>query len=448
MNKNNKILEKDRKYVWHPFTQMKEYEDKEHIIIEKGKGIYLYDDKGNKYMDTISSWWVNLHGHSNKRINRAVSEQMKKIEHVNFSGFTHAPAVELAERIIERMNCKLKKLFYSDNGSTAVEIALKMSFQYWKNIGAEGKTKFIYFDRSYHGDTIGAVSVGGVDLFHSIYKPLLFDAVKFSSPNCFKCSMKNIDNTCQTQCQNEMKDYLKQNKDSVCAIIIEPMVQAAGGMIFHKPEFLKELRKTADENGVHLIFDEVATGFGRTGEMWAMEHAGVVPDFIALSKGISAGYMPLAATITTEEIYNSFYSDDAHKTFFHGHSYTANPLACAAGIESLKIFEDEKVMKSVRDKSEFLKEEMLRFHKYEFLENIRILGMISAFDIKKPGLEQKLYTEGFKNGLVLRPLTGVCYYFLQLSITEKEIKKIINKTMQTIETIIEDKSDTKYNVTV
>lgn len=441
-------IEKDREYVWHPFTQMKDYENKDHILIERGEGIFLYDYNGNEYYDTISSWWVNLHGHNNTRIKKAIIKQMDKIEHVNFSGFTHTPAIELAERIINLMPKDLTKLFYSDNGSTAVEVALKMSFQYWQNKGYTEKKKFIYFENSYHGDTIGAVSVGGVTGYHNLYKPLLFDSFMSESPNCKQCKYGKEPNNCQVECLDDIEKTLKQNHKSISGIIIEPLIQAAGGMYFYSPKVLKKLRKITKDYNVHLIVDEVAMGFGRTGKMWAFEHANITPDFVSISKGISAGYLPLAATITTNEIYNAFYDDyDKNKTFFHGHSYTANPLACAAGVESLKIFEEEKLLEKVKETSGFLEKSMEVFENNEHIKNIRCLGLIAAMDVvknKKTGekydsklrMGKKIYEKGFEYGLVLRPVGDTIYYFLPLSVKKEDIKEIIKRTQDVLQEVL------------
>ncbi|BDU50301.1 adenosylmethionine--8-amino-7-oxononanoate transaminase [Haliovirga abyssi] len=437
-------LEKDREYVWHPFTQMKDYENKDHVLIERGEGIFLYDYNGKEYYDTISSWWVNVHGHNNVRIKKAIIKQMEKIEHVNFSGFTHTPAIELAERIINLMPKDLTRVFYSDNGSTAVEVALKMSFQYWKNKGFDKKKNFIYFENSYHGDTIGAVSVGGVQGYHGLYKPLLFDSFISEAPNCKKCKYNKEANSCQLECLNGIEKILEENSETISGVIIEPLIQAAGGMHFYSPRVLKKLREVTKQYNVHLIIDEVAMGFGRTGKMWAFEHAGITPDLVSISKGISAGYLPLAATIVTDDIYNAFYDDyNKNKTFFHGHSYTANPLACAAGIESLKIFEEDKLLEKVKETSEYLEESMKVFENNEHIENIRCLGLIAAMDVvknkktsekydSKIRIGKKIYEKGFEHGLVLRPVGDTIYYFLPLSVKKEDIKEIIKRTQDVL----------------
>lgn len=447
---NRETIEKDKKYIWHPFTQHKDYEKKNHIVIEKGEGVYLFDDKNQKYFDTISSWWVNLHGHNNPRIKKAINDQMNKIEHVNFSGFTHKPAVQLAEMIVETMPKDLTKVFYSDNGSTAVEVALKMSYQYWKNKGILKKNKFIYLDNGYHGDTVGAVSVGGVDTFHNVYKPLLFTAHKIESPNCLNCRYGKNELICETQCLDSLRKLVENEKGEISGFIMEPMIQAAGGLIFNSKKYLQEVRKITKENEIHFIADEVATGFGRTGKMWAVDHAGITPDFMCISKGISAGYLPLAATITTLEIFERFYDEfNRNKTFFHGHSYTANPLACAAGVESLLIFKDDDVIKRTELKSEHLKEEMKKFKKFANVKNIRVLGMVAAMDVvsDKEGLVfdknirigELIYEEGFKQGLVLRPIGDIIYYFLPHSIMVEEIDEIVNRTQKVLEKVLKSK---------
>ncbi len=446
MKKKIEILKKDKKYIWHPFTQMKDYEKKDHIVIKEGKGVFLYDYEGNEYYDTISSWWVNMHGHQNPRINQAIINQLNKIEHVNFSGFTHEPGVELAKRIVDLMPEDLTKLFYSDNGSTAVEVALKMSFQYWKNIGVDKKDKFIFFENSYHGDTLGAVSVGGVDIFHSAYEPLLFESYKLKSPNCVNCRLGKNPANCNIECMDILEETLKKHHSEISAIIIEPLVQAAGGMLFYEPKALKKISELSKKYNVHFIDDEVAMGFGRTGEMWAFEHAGITPDFVCLSKGISAGYLALAATVMTEEIYQAFYDDNNKlKTFFHGHSYTANPLACAAGVESLKIFEETNLIEKIKEKSKYLKEKMKVFEKNPKIKNIRVIGLIGAMDLEmggdsKENLEKtignKLYEKAFEHGLVFRPLGDTVYYMLPHSVKKEEIDQIITRTLSLFEEVL------------
>lgn len=404
------MINKDLKYIWHPYTQMKDCEELPPVLIERAMGIKLFDNKGNFYYDTISSWWCNVHGHNHPRINDALKKQIDKLEHVLFAGFTHRPAIELAGRLVKITPKNLKKVFFSDNGSTAVETALKMSFQYWHNIGKKEKTKFVSFENAYHGDTIGAMSVSGVGLFNEIFSPLLFKSYRTKF--------------------ERLELLLEKRSKEICAIIIEPLLMAAGGMIIYPKEHLIKTAELAKKYKVHLILDEVATGFGRTGRMFACEYADIRPDFMCLSKGITAGYLPLGVTLTTEKIYNAFYADYGKgKTFFHGHTYTANPLSCTAANASLRIFEEEKTLAHVKKTAPVLHERMEEFAAYPFVKNIRYIGMVGAMDIisdkKRIGIE--IYKEGLKNNLILRPLGNTIYLFLPLSTTKAEIDDITKR---------------------
>lgn len=413
----NDLTQKDLKYVWHPFTQMKDYEtEASPMIIDRGKGIYVWDIEGNKYIDGISSWWVNTLGHSHPRLNEALKRQVEKIEHVLLAGFSHIPAIELAEKLVQLTPAELTKVFYSDNGSTAVEVALKMAFQYWQQTGHAQKTKFIALKHSYHGDTLGAVSVGGVDLFHKVYKPLLFDIFQAETPE-----------------PDYIEAILKQHSHEIAGLIIEPLVQGAGGMRMYPPEYLGEYRKLCDKYNVLLIDDEVAMGFGRTGRMFAFEHAGIVPDIICLAKGLTAGYLPLSVTMATDEIYRAFYDDyETYKTFFHGHSFTGNPLAAAIAVENLKILEEEKIIESLQPKIECLSKNLEKFKKLDCIKNIRQTGMVAAMELDGVA-GKKVYTEALKLGAIIRPLGNVIYFMPPLIITEEEIAKLTEIALVAIE---------------
>jgi len=455
MYSKEKILEIDKKHIWHPFTQMKDYENSFPKVISRGKGIKIYDIDGNEYYDTISSWWTNTLGHSNERINNALKKQLENIEHVNFSGFTHPYAAEFIDRLKNILDSSFSRYFFSDDGSTAVEVAIKMAFQYWQNIGNTKKTKFIMMENAYHGDTLGAVSVGGVPLYHKLYSPLMFSSIKADSPDCARCPHRKSDFTfdasetgCDLQCFDSMEKALKRNAEEAAGVIVEPLIQAAGGMLVYKKEYLQKLRKLCSELGILLIFDEVATGFGRTGTMFAYEQASVIPDIITLSKGITAGYMPLSITAATEKIYEAFYDDYfSYKTFFHGHSYTANPLACAAGIENLKILEEEKLPYSNRISIDKFHEKLKEFREYDYVGDIRFTGFIGAIDIvrsrkngeifdPKTRIGKQIYEESLENGLVLRPLGDMIYYFLPLITTEEDLEAIFAKSKFVIEKVI------------
>lgn len=433
-DRRRELLDKDRRYIWHPFTQMKDYENRDHLLIEKVEGVFLYDAEGNRYYDTVSSWWVNLHGHGHPRIKRAIAEQLEHMDHIIFSGLTHPPAIELAERLVAAAPAGLERVFYSDNGSTAVEVALKMSFQYWQHSGRKEKTKFAYLEGGYHGDTLGAVSVGGVDQYHALFKPLLFSAYAMPSPSASE--ERSLEQT---------ERLFRSHAREIAAFVLEPLVQAAGGMLMHSAEYVRRLRELCTEYEVHLIADEVATGFGRTGRMFACEHAGVTPDLMCLSKGLTAGVIPLAATLCTEEIYAAFYDDyETMKTFFHGHSFTGNPVACAVALASLDIFEEERVLAHVGKVSPVLQEAVRGLESLPHVGNARGIGMIAAFDLladKASGTPFpasvragfRVYIEGLKEGLILRPLGDTIYFWLPLCVTEEQVRDIIARTVRVLE---------------
>ena len=447
MYDRKKTLEVDRRNIWHPFTQMKDFENTDPKVIVRGEGVKLFDADGNEYYDTISSWWVNTLGHCNKEISDAIKKQLDTLEHVNFSGFTHPYAAEFIDLLSGFLDKSLSKYFFSDNGSTAVEVAIKMAFQYWQNRKIKEKTRFIMLENAYHGDTIGAVSVGGVEMYHKLYKPLMFSSIKVKSPDCSSCPLRKSEFTldasmcrCNTECFADMEKAIKENADSVAAVIIEPLIQGAGGMLNYKPEYLQLLEKTAIANNVLVIYDEVATGFGRTGSMFAYEQAGTVPDIICLSKGITAGFMPLAVTVATDEIYDAFYDDYfSHKTFFHGHSYTANPLACSAGIENLKILKRDKLPESNLKAANHFHERLRSLSRLDIINDIRYRGFIGAVDMVKSRknkehflpqqrVGKKIYETSLENGIVLRPLGDTIYFFLPLIVTVNDVDEIFDRT--------------------
>jgi len=453
--KKEEILRIDRKHIWHPFTQMKDYENQDPKVICQAQGIHLYDMDGNHYYDTISSWWTNSLGHRNKRIIKAIKKQLKKIEHVNFSGFTHPYAAELVKMLTAILPQSLSRFFFSDNGSTAVEVALKMAFQYYQNLGSQNKTKFVMFANAYHGDTIGSVSVGGVDLYHKIYQPLLFKSFMSPGPNCSSCPHRKSDFTydanntgCQIECFQQTEKLLTEHHQSIAGVIIEPLLQGAGGMYVYPALFLKKLRHLTEKLGVLLIYDEVATGFGRTGTLFAMDQTETVPDFICLSKALTAGYLPMALTVTTEKVYQAYYDDYfSYKTFFHGHSYTAYPLACAAAIENLKILKKDRLPFSRQSVLQNFHQGLKNFAHKDYIQDIRYLGFVGAIDLvqsraKNKSYEtqvrigQQIYLESLNHGLVLRPLGDTLYWFLPLIVSEKDVKNILKISTQVIESVI------------
>ncbi|MBM3253772.1 MAG: adenosylmethionine--8-amino-7-oxononanoate transaminase [Candidatus Omnitrophica bacterium] len=440
-------LEKDDKcYVWHPFTQMKDWQKEGQIIIEQAKGNYLKATDGRWYLDAVSSLWVNVHGHRKKEIDNAIRNQLNSVSHSTLLGLGNIPSIKLAKRLVEITPKGLNKVFYSDNGSTACEIGLKIALQYWKHKKTK-KEKFISFNNAYHGDTIGAVSLGGIDLFHKIYKPLLFDSYKVDYPYCYRCKLNKKYPSCELACIGKLKKILDKYHNNIGALIIEPLVQAAGGMIVSPFGFLKEVKKLCNRYDVLMIADEVATGFGRTGRMFACEYEGVSPDIMAAAKSITGGYLPLAATLVTDEIYKTFLGDYAEKkTFFHGHTYTGNPLACRAAIANLEIFKKERILEKLRPKIEFLEKELKNFNNLEHVGDIRQKGFMVGIELVKDKATKEEYRweekigirvieEVKKHGIIMRPLGNVIVLMPPLSITIAELKFLLDVTYEAIRTV-------------
>lgn len=450
MTKENWI-EKDLKYVWHPDTQHKQYEGDNYkpTLIEKGEGIYLYDIDGNRYIDAISSWWVNTLGHSVPRLNNVLTQQANKIEHVLLADFTHKPAIELAEKLIKLAGEPFSKVFYSDDGSTAVEVAIKMAYQYWYQKGQPQKKHFVSMTDSYHGDTLGSVSVGGISLYKEIFKPLVFETMKVCAPYCYRCPKNFEKESCSIQCIKEVEMLFKKRGFEIAAIIVEPLVQGAAGMRMYPPEYLTKLRKLCDEYNILLIDDEVAMAFGRTGKYFAFEHANIKPDIFCVAKGITAGYIPLAATIATDKIYQAFH-DDYHKlkAFYHGHSFTGNPIACAIAVENLKIMEEENIIENLQPKIQAFKNSMNKFKDLKHVGDIRHIGMIGALEIvkdkttKEPHhfserIGHKIFLEAMKRGALLRPTGNVIYFIPPLIITEGQIEELTQIAYDSIKAVTE-----------
>jgi len=423
---------------------MRHWLNEPQTIIEEGKGCYVKDAAGRWYLDGVSSLWANVHGHRKKEIDAAIKSQLKKISHSTLLGLGNIPSAQLAEKLIEIAPRGLAKVFYSDNGSTAVEVALKIAFQYWQNKGRKKKRKFITLANAYHGDTLGSVSVGGMDLFHKIYKPLLFKSIKVRSPYCYRCADNKAYPSCKIYCIAELRLALLENSADVAALIVEPIVQAAAGIIVWPKGYLKAAAALCKKFNVLLIADEVATGFGRTGKMFACQYENVTPDIMALAKGITGGYLPLAATLTTDEIYNAFLGDYAQKkTFFHGHTYTGNPLAAAAALANIALFEKEEVLKNLRPKIEFLRNGLSKFRELAHVGDIRQKGTMVGIELvrnkktKEPyGWEEKIgirvITEAKKRGVILRPLGNVLVLMPPLSITRAELKTLLDVTQESI----------------
>jgi adenosylmethionine-8-amino-7-oxononanoate aminotransferase len=444
---SEELQQKDRRYLWHPYTQMKDYADRDLIMIDRAEGIRLYDKNGRAYYDTISSWWCIVHGHNHPTIKNALRTQLEQLEQVLFAGITHEPGILLAEQLIELTPDRLTKVFYSDNGSTACEIAIKMSLQYWQQSGHPQRRRLVALERGYHGDTIGTMSLGGVPEFHRAFADLLFESYRLPSPYCYRCGFGQVPGQCDCECLAPFRQLLAEKGETIAAFILEPLIQAAGGMIVYPPAYLREAAALAREYGVHLILDEVATGFGRTGKMFALEHAGVAPDFLCLSKGLTGGFLPMAATLTTEEIYQAFYADYREgRTFFHGHTFTGNPLAAAASLGSLQVFREEETLQKLPDKVAHLHRRMERFRELPWVGDLRRLGMIAALELVKDRESRKeflpeervgwpIYLKGLEEGLLLRPLGNIIYLWLPLSVTIEEIDEITEKTWRVLSNV-------------
>jgi len=443
-DRTKKLGELDKEFVWHPFTQMREYEQKEPMVIEKGEGVYLYDSEGNKYIDGVSSLWVNIHGHKVPEIDEAIKKQIDNISHSTLLGITNPPAAKLAEELIKICPKGLKKVFYSGDGASAVEVALKMSFQYWKNKNKPEKTKFISLENGYHGDTLGAVSVGGIDLFHSTFKDLLFDTYKAPSYYCYRCPLNKEYPSCNIACADEVEKILSEHHEEICAVILEPYVQAAGGMIVSPEGYLKKVRQYCDRYDVLLILDEVATGFGRTGEMFACQHEDVTPDILVLGKGMTGGYLPLSATITNQKVYDAFLGDyEEYKTFFHGHSYAGNPISCAASIANIGVFKKNNTLVELEEKIEYFENELKEFSGLEHVGNVRNKGLMAGIELVKDKKSKKPYEavekmgwevadKAMENEVLLRPLGNVVVLMPPIGIPMEDLKKLMRVTYQSI----------------
>ncbi|MED1600164.1 adenosylmethionine--8-amino-7-oxononanoate transaminase [Alkalihalophilus marmarensis] len=446
------LIQKSKDLLWLPFTQMKDYEE-DPLVIEHGEGVRLYDTEGKSYYDGYSSLWLNVHGHKKKELDDAIKEQLGKVAHTTLLGAANRPAIELAERLIDLTPAPLKRVFYSDSGAEAVEIGLKIAFQYWRNKGYQDKMKFVTVTNGYHGDTVGAISVGAVDIFHTTYKPLMFDSYKVPFPTVYRNELPDPVDV-RDQALAELETMLSEKGKEIAAVIMEGMVQGAGGMHVMPNGYLKGVENLCKKYDVLLIVDEVATGFGRTGKMFAVEHEEVEPDIMMVAKGITGGYLPIAATLTTEEIYKAFYADYAElKTFFHGHSYTGNQLGCAAALANLDIFEKENVMEDVERKTAFVKEKLEALKALPHVGDIRQLGLMVGIELvldketKQPfpwveriGYQTTL--EMRKLGMLSRPLGDTIVFMppyassyedldAMISIMEQAIKETTSKVLQT-----------------
>jgi len=415
---NRELMERDLRCLWHPCTQMKDHEQLPLIPIRHAEGVWLYDFDGRRYLDAISSWWVNLFGHGHPRIAEAISRQTRELEHVLLAGFSHLPAIELAEKLIEITPEGLEKVFYADNGSSAVEVALKMSYHAHRNRGEE-RFLFLSLTNSYHGETLGALSIGDVALYKETYRPLLIRNIQTPVPD-------GTDPEATANALASLEQLLKERGPEIAAMIVEPLVQGAGGMQMYAPEYLSGARRLTEQYGIHLIADEIMTGFGRTGTMFACEQAGISPDFICLSKGLTGGFLPLSAVVTTDEIYRLFYGDyTEYKAFLHSHSYTGNPLACTAALSTLKIFEEENILERNREKISRIAKNLERFTALDNVTSIRQTGMIAAVEMNNYPPEERrglsVYRYGLDHEVLLRPLGNVIYFMPPYIISDEEI---------------------------
>jgi adenosylmethionine-8-amino-7-oxononanoate transaminase len=439
--RTKKLIADDKRYVWHPFTQMKEWLEEEPLVIERAKGSWLYDSEGRKYLDGVSSLWVTVHGHNHPALNAAVARQLEKLDHSTLLGLANTPSIELAKELIRVAPKGLSKVFYSDSGSTAMEIALKLAYQYWRNLGKPKKRHFVTFSEAYHGDTIGSVSLGGIGLFHKVYEKLLFPTLQIPTPYGNGSAAEGA------RALKALEALLKKRGGDIAALVMEPLVQGAAGMLKAPPGLLKACRRLTKKYGVLLICDEVATGFGRTGKMFACQQEGVSPDLMAVAKGLSGGILPLAATLASDEIYKGFlfpYADQ--KTFFHGHTYTGNPLACAAALENLRLFRREKTLQKLRPKIRQLARGLQSLAKHPHVKEVRQIGMMAGIELVKDkarnipyAWEEKIGVRVCRlardYGVILRPLGPVIVLMPPLGITPAELTKLLSVTERCIREI-------------
>jgi adenosylmethionine-8-amino-7-oxononanoate aminotransferase len=442
---NSAYVARDLAHVWHPCTQMKDHEQLPMIPIRRASGAWLEDYDGKRYLDAISSWWVNLFGHANPRINAAVAAQLERLEQVILAGFTHEPVIALSEALTTLAPAGLTRCFYADNGSAAVEVALKMSFHYWRNSGRSAKRRFITLANSYHGETLGALAVGNVELYKEIYRPLLMDVITVPSPDCYQ---RAAGESCEQYSRRRFADMevaLAAHAHESCAVIVEPLVQCAAGMRMYDPVYLALLRAACDRHEVHLIADEIAVGFGRTGTLFACEQAGIRPDFMCLSKGLTGGYLPLSAVLTTETVYQAFYDEYVKlNAFLHSHSFTGNPLACAAALASLAIFREDRTLERNLALAAHLGSRARELADHPHVAEVRQRGMILAIELAAdkatrtpyPWQERRgltIYRHALERGVLLRPIGTVVYFMPPYVVTTGEIDLMVDVAREGIE---------------
>ncbi len=444
---NNGLLARSLAAVWHPCSQMKHYEKFPLLPIARGSGVWLHDYDNKRYLDAVSSWWVNLFGHCNPRISAALRDQLETLEHVMLAGFTHEPVVQLSERLRELAPKGLGHCFYASDGASATEIALKMSAHYWRNSGKPDKVQFLSLENSYHGETLGALSVTDVALFRTAYGALIRQQATVPSPDWCKAAAGESAEAYALRCADALEQHLQQHHAQLAAFIIEPLVQGAAGMAMYHPIYLRRARQLCDEYDVHLIADEIAVGMGRTGTMFACEQAptlsrptffqggkGITPDFLCLSKGITGGYLPLSVVMTRDEIYQAFYGDEIKSGFLHSHSYTGNPLACRAALATLDIFTKDNVLVKNRSKAAYLNEIAIPLHEHRAVRNWRNTGMIWAFEVQSPHADfaQRCFALALEHELLLRPIGNTIYFMPPYIISESEMDLLVSRTLRIV----------------
>jgi adenosylmethionine-8-amino-7-oxononanoate aminotransferase len=432
MSGNQSLLERSLQAVWHPCTQMKHHETLPLVPIRGAHGAWLYDFEGRRLLDAISSWWVNLLGHGNPRINAALREQLDTLEHVLLAGFTHEPVVELSERLAKLAPGNLGHCFYGSDGASAIEIALKMSFHYWRNAGRPTKKRFIALKNSYHGETLGALSVTDIPLFRSTYAALLGKVDQVPSPDWRSAEAGETPRDYAVRCANALQLHLAEHGNHIAALILEPLVQCAGGMAMYYPEYLRLASELCAKFQVHLIADEIAVGFGRTGTLFACEQAEVAPDFLCLSKGITGGYLPLSVVLTTDAVFEAFYDDDLTRGFLHSHSYTGNPLACRAAVAVLDILEDERLIERNRSLAQWMNRRVAGLQSHPRVRHLRNTGMIWAFDLADAGPDfgRAFYRRAIEAGVLLRPLGNTVYWMPPYVVGEPEMDFLADRVEQ------------------
>ncbi len=427
--------------IWQPYTQ--QALDPPPITIERAEGVYLYTADGRRLIDAISSWWVNIHGHAHPHIAAAVADQAGRMEHVIFAGFTHEPAQRLSCKLRQVTPEALSHIFFSDNGSTAVEVALKMAVQHWRNRGKPERKQIVALEHAYHGDTVGAMAVSEASAFTEAFQDWLFPIQRAHSAYCYRCPVGRKRETCDIECLERLESLLEERGQEIAAVIVEPLIQGAGGMIMHPPEFLKRTRELCTRHGVLLIADEVFTGFGRTGSMFACEGADVVPDIMCLSKGLTGGFLPFAATLCTDEVYEPFHAPDRMRTLFHGHSYAGNPIGCAAAIASLEVFESEPVFERIRTVERIHRERLPMVAEHPMVGDARMIGTVAAMELKATDagyfsdMKSRLYDFFLGRGVLLRPLGNIIYILPPYVIQPDELHYVYDVVAEAIDHVAE-----------